>query len=109
MTGEELLHGLGEGELHIHHAAVGKHHDEKGEPAPGLTHRNRAIGTPIDLGAFTGSEAQGEEGRRASGAYLAYIRLDDGIATLEACFLQALEDLLGTIGGDSSHWLISGL
>ena len=93
MTGKELLHGLGQRELHIHHATVGKHHDEERKFAPGLAHGNRTIGTPVDLGAFTGSKVQGKESRRTSWADLAYVRLDDGIAPVEAFFLQALEDL----------------
>ena len=35
MTGEEVLHGLGDGEFEIHHAAVAEHHDEEAESSRG--------------------------------------------------------------------------
>jgi len=33
MAGEEMLHGLRDGEFKIHHAAVAKHHDKEAEPS----------------------------------------------------------------------------
>ena len=39
---QEVLHGLGEGELDIHHAAVAEHHDEEAETASGVAHGDRA-------------------------------------------------------------------
>src|SRR5208283_4846915 len=61
--GQEVLHGLGEGELDIHHAAVTEHHDEEAEAAGGVAHGDGAELAPVHLGAFAGSEVQGQEGR----------------------------------------------
>ena len=38
MAGQKMLHGLGDGELQIHHAAVAEDHDKETEPAAGITH-----------------------------------------------------------------------
>jgi hypothetical protein len=38
VRGQEVLHGLGQGELHIQPPAVGQDHDEKGQAAAGLAH-----------------------------------------------------------------------
>ncbi len=35
MTAQEVLHGLRDGELHIHHAAVTQNHDKKAESSSG--------------------------------------------------------------------------
>ena len=63
MAAEEVLHGLGDGELEVHQAAVAQHHDEEAQAASGVADRDRAVVTPIDLGALTGGEVQGQEPR----------------------------------------------
>ena len=52
VAGEEMLHGLGDGEFHEHLAAKRQHHDEEREPATGIAHRDGPLGTPVDLRAF---------------------------------------------------------
>jgi len=52
VTGEEVLHGLRDGELDIHLARVAQHHHEEGELAPGRAHGDGAVFTPVDLCAF---------------------------------------------------------
>ena len=95
MRREELLHGLRQGEFHIHLPAVGQHHDEEGQPAAGGTDGDRAELAPIHLGGLTGGEGQGQEGLARPGADRVHVLLDDADATLEACLDQTLEDLLG--------------
>jgi hypothetical protein len=58
VAGEEMLHGLGDGELHEHLAAEGQHHDEERKPATGIADRDGSVGPPIDLRALAGSEVQ---------------------------------------------------
>ena len=58
VAGEEMLHRLGDGEFHVHLAAEGQHHDEERKPAPGIAHRDRSVGAPIDLRALAGSEVR---------------------------------------------------
>ena len=58
VAGEEMLHGLGDGELHEHLAAERQHHDEERKPATGIAHRDGSVGTPVDLRALAGSEVQ---------------------------------------------------
>jgi len=52
MAVQKMLHGLRDGELHIHHAAVAKHHDKKAQPPHGRTYCNGAKRAPVDLGAL---------------------------------------------------------
>jgi hypothetical protein len=98
VAGEELLHGLGEGELHIPHAAVAEHHDKERQLAAGFAHGHRAVVAPVDLGALAGGEGQGQEGRGPAWTHRAHVILHDGVAPLEAVLAQALEDLLGAVG-----------
>ena len=63
VAGQEVLHGLGDGELDIHHAAVAKHHDEEAESAAGVAHGDGAELAPVHLGAFARCEGQRQEGR----------------------------------------------
>ena len=58
VAGEEMLHGLGDGELHEHLAAERQHHDEERKPAMGIAHRDGSVGPPVDLRALAGSEVQ---------------------------------------------------
>jgi hypothetical protein len=47
MTGEEVFHGLRDGELHIHQAAIAQHHDKETQATAGLPHRYRAERAPL--------------------------------------------------------------
>lgn len=94
MSGEEMLHGLGDGEFHIHEAAVTQHHDEERQPSARRAHANRAVFAPIDLGTFAGCEGEFEEGFPTHRTDLAYIILDDRETALETVLTQTLEDLL---------------
>jgi hypothetical protein len=77
VAGEELLHGLGEGELHIPHAAVAEHHDKERQLAAGFAHGHRAVVAPVDLGALAGGEGQGQEGRGPAWTHRAHVILHD--------------------------------
>ena len=103
MTGQEMLHGLGDGKLKVHHAAVAQDHDKETEPAAGITDGNGAIRAPVDLGALAWSKGQFEEGRCAPGADFAHIVFEDGIATLEPFLPDALEDLDGGVRMGLQH------
>ena len=92
-----MLHRLGQRELQIHFAAEGQHHDEKGKAALGGSHRNRTGASPVHLGALSGGKVKRQESRPRFGAHLAHEILEDGVASLEAAFLELLENLLGRV------------
>jgi hypothetical protein len=98
MAGEEMLQGLGDGELQIHQAAVTEHHDEEAELTPGRTDLDRAILAPIDLSRLPGGKGEGQKGWSAGRAHLMHIGFHGRIAALKAVLLQALEDLPRAIG-----------
>ena len=58
VAGEEMLHGLRDGELHEHLAAERQHHDEERKPTTGIAHGDGSVGTPVDLRTLAGSEVQ---------------------------------------------------
>jgi hypothetical protein len=95
--GQEVLHGLRDGELQVHHAAVAQHHHKEAQAAGGITNMDRAELAPVDLGAIAGSEGQRQEGRRLGRADLVDVVLDDADAAAVAAFTQTLEDLGGRI------------
>lgn len=97
VTGQKVFHGLGEGELDIHQAAVTQHHDKEAEASARLPDSDRAERAPIGLGALAGSKGQLEKGGLALGSHAAHVGFDQGIAALKAVFAQALEDLRGAI------------
>ena len=43
MAGQKVLHGLADGKLDIHHAAVAQHHDKEAEPSSGVARGDRAV------------------------------------------------------------------
>jgi len=63
----EMLQRFGQRELQIHFAAEGQHHDKKGQPALGGSHRHRPGATPVHLGALAGLKVQRQKGRRSLG------------------------------------------
>ena len=94
---QKVLHGLGDGELHIQHTAIAQHHDKETQPSARLSHRDRAEGAPVNLGALTRGKGQREKGGLPSRSDGAHIGFDNGVTTLEALLAQALEDLGGAI------------
>ena len=98
MAGQEVLHSLGDGELHIHHPAVAQDHNKEAQPSLGLPYWHGAEGAPIDLGTLAGRKGQCEKSRLTLGAYGAHVGFDEGVAPSKALLAQALKDLRGTIG-----------
>src|ERR1035438_4350549 len=92
-----MFHRFGQGKLQIHFAAEGQHHDEKGKAALGGSHRNRTSASPVHLGALSRGKVKRQESRSRFGAHLAHEILDDGVTSLEAAFLELLENLLGRV------------
>src|ERR1017187_7486400 len=88
---------FGQRELQIHFATEGQHHDEKGKAALCGSHRDRTGATPVHLGALSGRKVKCQESRPRFGAHLAHESLDDGVTSLEAAFLELLENLLGRV------------
>src|SRR5205823_3436443 len=80
MAGQEVVHGLGEGELDIEHRAVTEHHEEEGEPAAARTHWDRAVLAPVHLSAFSRGKLQHEKGRFADRTDQPHIVLEDAIS-----------------------------
>ena len=54
----KMLHGLGDGKLQIHHAAVAEDHDKEAEPSGCGADLDRAEGAPVRLAAFTRREGE---------------------------------------------------
>ena len=98
MTGQKVLHGLRDGELDIHQAAVAQHDDKEAQASTRLSHGHRAVGAPIDLGTLAGSKGECEKSGLAFGAHRAYIGFDDRVAAIKALLAQALPDLGSAIG-----------
>ena len=78
VAAEEVLHGLGDGELDVEHAAVAQHHDEEAQSPAGVADVDAAVVAPVDLGALAGGEVQGEEGRGTHRTYPLEVVLDEG-------------------------------
>ena len=97
VAGEEMLHGLGDGELHEHLAAERQHHDEERKPATGIAHRDGSVGTPVDLRALAGSEVQLQIDRPLGRPDAADVIPQDRHATAVSFLAQTLEDLLSAI------------
>ena len=97
VAGEEMLHGLGDGELHEHLTAKRQHHDEERKPATGIAHRDGSVGTPVDLRALAGSEVQLQIDRPLGRPDAADVIPQDRHATAVSFLAQTLEDLLSAI------------
>ena len=97
MAAEEVLHGLGDGELEVHQAAVAEHHHEEAQPPAGVADVDAGVVTPVDLGALTGGEVQGQERGGAHRADPLHVVLDDGHAPVVAGLAQAVEGLRGAV------------
>ena len=108
MAAEEVLHGLGDGELDVHQAAGStapselaqraELRDKEAQAASGVADRDRAVVTPVDLGALAWGEVQGEEGGGTHRTHALEVVLDDGGAADVAGLAQAVEDLCGAVG-----------
>lgn len=97
LAGEELFEAFLEGEFEVEHAAVTEHHDENGEPALGISDPDQTAGSEIDLGAFAGSEGQGEESRLARRSHGAEVIGEDGIPAGIAVGFEELKQLHGAV------------
>ena len=97
VAGEEVLHGLGDGELHEHLAAVSQHHDEERQPAAGIAHRDGSLCAPVDLRALAGCEVQLQIDRPPGRPDTPDVIPQDRHAALVAFLAQTLEDLLSAI------------
>ena len=103
VTREEVFHGLRDGELDIHHAAVAQHDDKEAQASTCLPHGHRAEGAPIDLGTLAGSKGQFEKSGLAFGSHRAHVGFDDGVTASKALLAQALKDLRSAIGVFVQH------
>ncbi len=97
VTAEEVLHGLGYGELHEYLAAVSQHHDEERQPAAGIAHRDGSLCTPVGLGALAGRKVQLQIDRPPGRPDMADVIPQDRQAAAVAFLAQTLEDLLSAI------------
>ena len=98
MACQKVLHGLGDREFHVQHAAIAQHHDKEAQLSVRLPDRDRAKRAPIHLGTLAGGKGQREKGGLPSGTHRAHIGFDQPIAAGKAVLTQALEDLRGGIG-----------
>ena len=97
VAGEEMLHGLGDGELHEHLAAKRQHHDKERKPATGIAYRDGSVGTPVDLRTLAGSEVQLQIDRPLGRPDAADVIPQDRHAAAISLLAQTLEDLLSAI------------
>ncbi len=97
VAGEEMLHGLGDGEFHKHLAAERQHHDKERKPATGIAHRDGSVATPVDLRALAGSKVQLEIDRPFGRPDAADVIPQDRHAAAISFLAQTLEDLLSAI------------
>ena len=93
MTGQPVLHGLGNGKFDIQHPAVAQGHHEKAEASAGFAHRDCAKRPPIHLGTFAGGKMQLQKGRSPIGSDLADMPLDGVIAATIAVLPDLLKNL----------------
>src|SRR5215475_6211340 len=93
-----MLHRLCEGELDVHHPAVGEHEDEEGEAAARVADPDGAEDAPVDLRALAGGEVQLEIDGQLGWPYQADVVAQDGDAAAVSLLAQALKDLLCAIG-----------
>ena len=98
VEGEEILHRLGDGELHIHLPAISQHHHKEREPALGVVDSDGPVGAPVHLSAFARGERQLQIDWQLRRTDASDVITQDGDAALISLFTQALENLLRTIG-----------
>src|SRR4029077_12971730 len=98
VAGEEMLHGLGDGELHEHLAAERQHHDEERKPATAMADGDGSVGPPVGLRALAGSEVQLQIARPLGWPDAADVIPQDRDAAAVALLAQALHDLLSAVG-----------
>src|SRR5215475_8812463 len=98
MAGEEMLHRLRDGELDVHHPAVGEHDDEEGEATGRVADPDRAEDSPVDLRALAGGEVQLEVDGQLGWPNAAHVVAQDRDAAAVSLLAQALKDLLRAIG-----------
>ena len=98
VAAEEVFHGLGDGELEVHQAAVAQDHHEEAQPSPGVADIDAGVVPPVDLGGLAGGEVQGQERWRTHWAHPLEVVLHDGGAAVVADLAQAVQDLRATVG-----------
>ena len=98
MTTEKVFHGLGDGELQVHQAAVAQHHDKKAQAPPRFPDGDRTALAPVHLGTFAGFKRKLQKGRSGSGSDASHIVSNNGDTAIETRFLEALVYLGGTVG-----------
>src|SRR5262252_3266913 len=87
-----MLHRLCDGELDVHHPAVGEHEDEEGEAAARVADPDGAEDAPVDLRALAGGEVQLEIDGQLGWPYQADVVAQDGDAAAVSLLAQALKD-----------------
>jgi hypothetical protein len=97
VAGEEMLHGLGDGELHKHLAAERQHHDEERKPAPCIAYRDGSVSPPVNLRALAGSKVQLEIDRPLGWPDAADVIAQDRHAAAISFLAQTLVDLLSAV------------
>ena len=86
------------GELHVHHAAVAQHHDERSSTAAGCCPRGWSRIGPSPPGAHSpGSKCSVKNAGALLGAHPSHVLAHDAHAALVAVLAQPLEDLLGAV------------
>ena len=98
MAAEEVLHGLGDGELDVEQAAVAQHHHEEAQPPAGVADVDAAVVPPVDLGGLAWGEVQGQERRGSHRTHPLEVILHDGGAAVVTGLAQAVQDLGGAEG-----------
>ena len=88
-----MLHGLRNGELHIHPPTKGQHHHEERQPATGVVHLNATKCSPVDLGALPGGKREFEIDRPLRGSDAAHVIANNRQATAVPLLTHTLEDL----------------
>ena len=97
VAGEEVLHGLGDRELHEHLPAKSQDHNEERRPATGIGHRDGSIATPINLRTLAASEVELQINRSSEGTNAADVTPQDRHATAVTLLAQTLENLPRTV------------
>ena len=92
-----MLHGLRNGELHIHPPAEGQYHHEERQPATGVVDLNATKRSPVNLCALPGSEREFEIDRPLGGSDPADIVANNRQAPAVTLLTHTLEDLHRTV------------
>lgn len=97
LASEEMFEAFLEREFEVEHAAVTEHHDEGGKPALGIADADQTARSEVDLGAFPGSEGQGQEGGLTRRSHRPDMIGKDGILAGIAFGFEELKQLNGAV------------